>query len=160
MPFEDAAGLGHRADVERVADPPDEGLAEGRAPARDLVEVGAGQGRVPRVELAADLGRAQQVDVGGQLVVQRAPQRLRGEARLEVEVRHLLEGVDARVGAPRTVAREVAPAGDALHGLVERALHRARVLLGLPAGVARADVLEVEAKTGHAVKTNAILAPQ
>ena len=95
-------------DVERVADPPHEGLAEGRAPPRDLVEVAAADRRVPRVELPRHLRDAQQVDVGGQLVVERAAQRLGGEARLEVEVRHLVQRVDAGVGAARAVALEVA----------------------------------------------------
>ena len=102
------------------------------------------------MELARHLRRPQHVDVRRQLVVQRAAQRLGREARLEVEVGDLLESVDARVGAARAVALEVGPLRHAAHRLVERSLHRARVLLRLPAGVARAEVLEVEAEAGHA----------
>jgi hypothetical protein len=55
---------------------------------------------VARVELARHLLDPQQDDVGRQLVVERSPQRLGRQPGLEVEVGHLLQRVDAGVGAP------------------------------------------------------------
>ena len=101
------------------------------------------------MELARHLRGPQHVDVRGQLVIQGTPQRLGGEAGLDVEVGHLLQGVDTGVGAPGPVALEVGAASDAADGLVERPLHRPGVLLRLPARVTRAHVLEVEAEAGH-----------
>jgi len=62
--LEHPRGRGKGGEVQRVLDPPHERLAEGRAAARDLVEVRARDGRVARVELARDLLDPQQVDVG------------------------------------------------------------------------------------------------
>ena len=73
QPLEDAPALRDRRQVEWVPDPPDERLAKRAAPARDLVQVAATEGRVARVELPRDDARAQHDDVGRQLVVQRTP---------------------------------------------------------------------------------------
>ena len=75
---EERGSFPHRADVERLLDPPDERLAEcGPAP-RDLVDVAARHGVVARVEAVRHLVDGDDVDVGGQLVVQFSPQLLRG----------------------------------------------------------------------------------
>ena len=66
----------HRAEIERLADPPDERLGERRPAAGDLVEVAARDGIVPRVEAVRRLVDREDVDVGRQLVVEAAPERL------------------------------------------------------------------------------------
>ncbi len=145
-------GLGrgpHRLDLEGVLDPPHEGLAEGRAAAGDLVEVGPRLGRVAGVELARDLLHPQQVDVGRQAVVEGEEQLVGPQARLEVEVRHLGQGVHAGVGAAGPVKLEVLALGQVAHRRHDLARHRAGVLLDLPAAVARAVVLEGQLEARH-----------
>jgi hypothetical protein len=82
------------------------------------------------------------VDVGGQLVVERVAQGVGSERRRDLEMGDLQEGMDAGVRAARAVELEVAAAADGLDRLLELALDRARVLLDLPAAVARAGVFE------------------
>ncbi len=91
----------------------------------------------------------QDVDIGGQLVVDPASQGLRRQARVELEVRDLRERVDARVGAARAVELEFASARDLADGAIDLALHRAGVLLDLPAAVSRAGVLDDELESRH-----------
>ena len=79
----------------------------------------------------------------------RAAQRLGRQARADVEVRDLAERVDAGVGAARSVQLEVLPAGDGAHGAVDLALHGPRVLLNLPAAVARAGVFDRQLEARH-----------
>src|SRR5207247_11303273 len=62
--FEERPRLAQAAGVQRVLDPPDEGLGEGGATARDLVEIAPGQGTVARVELTRDSLDREDVDVG------------------------------------------------------------------------------------------------
>ena len=51
------------------------------------------------------------LNVGRQLIVDPAPQRICAEGRADVEMRHLCERVHARVGAPGAVELEVLPSG-------------------------------------------------
>jgi hypothetical protein len=105
------------------------------------------------VEPARDLLDRQDVDVGGQLVVQGPAQRPRIDPRFEIEMGHLLQGVDSRVGAPRAVDLEIGATRHPADHLVEHALDRTRVLLDLPAAVPGSDVLEIDAEAGHARAT-------
>ena len=101
------------------------------------------------------------MDVGRQLVVEAPAKRFRREARVELEVRHLRERVHACVGPARAVQLELAASGDLADGAVDFALHRARVLLDLPAAVPRAGVLDHELESRHqcsALRALAILA--
>ena len=50
MPTKAGAAVAHRADVERLLDPPDERLGERGAPAGDLIEVAACDGVVAGVK--------------------------------------------------------------------------------------------------------------
>ena len=119
------------------------------APPRNLVEVRPRDGIVPRVEPVAHRVDAQDVDVGGQGIVHPSQQRCRRHVRPDIEVRDLCERVDARVGAPGAVQLELASARGIADSPIELALHRARVLLDLPAAVARARVLEGELESRH-----------
>ena len=93
----------------------------------------------------------------GQLVVEAAPQRLGCQARIELEVRDLRERMDARVGPARAVQLELAASRDLADGAIDLALHRAGVLLDLPAAVLRAGVLDDELESRH--QCSALRAP-
>src|SRR5687768_13699402 len=84
------------------------------------------------------------VDISRQLVVDPPPQRLGRVRRVNVEMRDLFKRMYAGIGAARAVELEVLLAGCRVHGTFDLALHGARVLLNLPAGVAGAGVLDGE----------------
>jgi hypothetical protein len=107
------------------------------------------KGFVARVEAPRHLLGRQHVDVGGQLVVQGVTEDRGRELRLEVEMGHLAQCVDSRVGAPRAVELEVGAPGDTAYGRGHLPLDRAGVLLDLPAAVSCADELDHELEAGH-----------
>jgi len=140
---------GHGRGVEPVFHPPHERLGQGRPPSRDLVEVAASDRRVAGMEAPRRGLQGEQVDVGGQLLVD-APEELGGgEPCLEVEVRDLVQRVHARVGAAGAVELAGLAAGDGLDRAVQLARHRTRVLLDLPSAVARAHVFESDLEARH-----------
>src|SRR5262249_6809616 len=122
----------HARDVQRILDPPDVRLGERGATPRQLIEVTARDRVMTRVKAVRYLHRAQDVDVGRQVVVEPPPQRLGRHAGGDVEVRDLADRVHAGVGPARSVELEVLPPCDALHGTIDLALHGLRVLLNLP----------------------------
>ena len=71
------------------------------------------------------------------------------ERRVEVEVRDLRERVHAGVGAAGPVQLELRATRRRRDRAVDLALHRARVLLDLPAAVARAGILDEEFEARH-----------
>jgi hypothetical protein len=148
-PLEGGRALPHAGHVDRLAHPPHEGLAEGRAAARDLVQVDTRDGVVPRVKAVGHRRERDDVDVGGQFVVDAPSQGLGGQRRAQVEVRDLPERVHARVGASRSVELERPWPSDLPNGPIDLALDRARVLLDLPAAVAGAGVFDEELEPGH-----------
>jgi hypothetical protein len=118
-------------------------------PSRDLIEIAARHGVVPRVEAVRHLLDGDDVDVGWQLVVQLPAQRLGSHRRVELEVRDLRERVHAGIGPARAVELELAGLERFADGAVDLTLDRAGVLLDLPAAVARAGVLDQEAEARH-----------
>ena len=140
----------HRRQVERLLDPPDVRFSERGPASRDVVQVASRSGVVPGVELVRRLLDGDDVDVGRQLVVDSAAQRLSVEVRVDVEVRDLRQRVDAGVGASRPVQLELRAAGRRADRPIDLALNRARVLLNLPAAVASARVLDEEPESRHA----------
>ena len=85
----------------------------------------------------------------GSSSLMRPAQRLGCQAGVDVEVRDLRQRVDAGVGAARPVQLEVRAAGRLADRAIDLALHRPRVLLDLPAAVARAGVLDQELEAWH-----------
>ena len=150
-PDERPSGLAHPRDVNRILHPPDVRLRERRAASGDLIQVASGDRIVARVKAMRHLLGAKDVDVGGQLVVQAAPQRFGRQRRGHVEVGDLARRVDARVGAAGAVELEVLPQGDGADGAIDLALHRPRILLDLPAAVPRPGVLDRQFEAGHRV---------
>ena len=132
-----------QSEVERVLDPPDERLQERGPPARDLVEVAArlarcgarGSGATPARPRARGCRRA-----APSFSAKRSASGV--QLRLEVEVRDLGQRVHARVGAAGAVQLGRGAVRDLAGRRQDLARHRARVLLDLPAGVARALVLD------------------
>src|SRR5207247_9110613 len=74
----------------------------------------------------------------------------RVEARLDVQVRHLGQGVNASVGSPRAVELEIADPFRPLDRLPNLPLDGASVFLNLPAAIARPQVLQVDLEPRHA----------
>src|SRR5439155_11603449 len=142
--------VAHACDVERLLHPPDVRLGERRAAPRELIQVAARDGVVPRVKTVRHLRRREDVDVGRQLVVQPPAQRVGRQIRADVEMRHLRERVHAGVGPARSVQLEVLAPGDRADSAVDFTLHRLRVLLDLPAAVACAGVLDRQLEAWHA----------
>jgi len=153
-PGECRGGRGHRRDVERPLDPPDEALAEGGAPVGDLVEVGARERIVARVEARVGRRQREQVDVARQAGVDRGAGRLGVERARQAQVRLLRRGVHPRVGAPRAAELD-RRARHRLERAPQLAGDRAGVLLLLPPPVARPLVLDGEAIGRH----GALVAP-
>src|SRR5438874_391376 len=148
-----ACSLAHARNLERLLHPPDVAFRERRAAARDLIEVAARDRVVARVKAVRHLRRREDVDVRRQLVVDPPAQRLGGQRRRDVEVRHLRERVYACVGAAGSVQLEIPAAGHRPDGAIDFALHRSGVLLDLPAAVARPRVLDRQLVAGHAKAT-------
>ena len=95
-----------------------------------------------------DHGR-EHVDIDGQRVVDAEEQRLGRQRRYDVEVRHLGERVDARVGAARAVQLEILASGDGADRAIELSGDRPRVFLNLPAAVARSGVFDGQLEARH-----------
>ena len=90
------------------------------------------------------------VNVGGQAVVDPAPQRFRGQGLSQIEVRHLAQRVHTRIGASRAHELEGLLARQLTDRALDLALHRARVLLFLPAAVPGTRVFDCELESRHA----------
>jgi len=104
---------------------------------------------VARVEAVRHPIGRQDVDVGGELVVDAAPQLFGRNVRADIEMRDLRERVYAGVGAAGPVQLEVAAARHRSHGPIDLALNRSRVLLNLPAAVPRAGVFDRQLEARH-----------
>src|SRR5688500_15205019 len=146
---EASGGLLHTIEIERLLHPPHERLGERRSPSRYLIQVASCECGVPRVKAMRDAVDGEDVDVRWQIVVDGAPQCFRRQRPAYVEVRDLPQRVDAGISAPRShelkrlVARRLADRA------LELALHRARVLLLLPAAVLRSRVFDCELVSRH-----------
>ena len=133
------------------------GLPKRRAAARDLVEVVRGRppsgARGTRASPSAT--RSRTMSAGSSSLSAR--RSVSGGSRVSrSRCATCCQRVDAGVGAARrrSISKSVRLA-TARTACVELALHRARVLLDLPAGVARADVLEVDPEPCHRRKPTA-----
>ena len=89
------------------------------------------------------------VDVRGQSIVDAAPECFSGQRLSHVEMGDLSQRVHAGVGSARSHEFEILLAHRLADGAFELALHGARVLLFLPAAVARAGVLDRELVSRH-----------
>ena len=126
------------------------GLAKAVRRRRDLVEVASRDGAVARVKARGHALGGQDVDVVRQRVVDARDERGRRQLDAEIDVRDLAERVHAGIGAAGAVRLERRAARRlSASGAVELALHRARVLLDLPAAVAGAGVFERQLVAGH-----------
>ena len=105
---------------------------------------------VTRVKAPVGRFDLQNVNVRWELGINSPPQLLRVEARLDVEVRHLCQGVNAGVGSPRAVELEIADPFRPLDPLPNLPLDGASVFLNLPAAIARPQVLQVDLEPRHA----------
>ena len=87
----------------------------------------------------------QKIDITREFVVDRT-QEVRGVGLAgEIDMGHLVDRVDARVGPSRPVDLNHSLAGGAVDRLHDFAGHRARVGLKLPAAVAGSEILEIDA---------------
>ena len=86
---------------------------------RDLVEIAALDRVVPRMELVRRLRDAADVDVGRQLVVDLAPQQLRCQFGVELQMRDLRQCMHAGVGSSGAIAART-PAGLSPHARRDR----------------------------------------
>ena len=98
-------------------------------------------GIVARVEPVGCLRDRADVDVGRQLVVDFLSERFGREVGIQLEVRDLRDRVHAGIGSARSVQLELAPSRRFADRALDLARDRPRVLLHLPAAVARARVL-------------------
>ena len=149
MPTKASAASRMRAHVERILHPPHVRLRERRPPPGDLIHIAARHRVVARVKTVRHDDRRQDVDVARQLVVDAAPERVGRQARAHVEMRHLRQRVNARVGPARSVQLEVLPAGHGPDRAIDLALDRPGVLLNLPAAVSGAGVLDGQLESRH-----------
>ena len=90
-----------------------------------------------RVKLVPDLLNPKDVDVGGELVVDATHERVGRHGRREIEMRDLRERVNAGIRAARIRTTRSRAHRSRRRSRAELALHRSRVLLDLPAAVAR-----------------------
>ena len=86
---------------------------------------------------------------GGSSSLSCGGERRRRQSRVQLEVRDLAQRVDARVGPAGAVELERGLRRDGADRAVDLALDGAGVLLDLPAGVARAGVLDQQLEAGH-----------
>ena len=137
-------------DVERIAHPPHEGLGEGGAPARDLVQVAARRWRRAGhgTDASATSIARTWMSAGSTSLIPRQ-QRRRRQRRADVEVRDLRQRVDTGVGAASAIDLEEIAAGRGADRLHQLALDRPRVGLDLPAAVAGARVFDSELVARH-----------
>jgi hypothetical protein len=149
-PDEGRGGLTHMLDVQGISDPPDVLLGEGGSSARDLIQVAPLDRVVTGVEtMRDDVGR-EDMDVGGQFVIEAKYKSVRRNARADIEMGDLRQRMDPGVGPPRSVQLEVLPPGDRANGPIDLTLDGAGVLLDLPTAVARSGVLDGQLETRHA----------
>ena len=150
MPTNARAAARMRVEIERLLDPPDVRLAQTpSAAARSDTGSGAPPRRAARGSDAARR-RPQDVDVGRQLVVDAGGAACR-------------RGSDVPTSRCATCASAWTPASvrpdpyssksfrpvTVAHGAIDLALHGPRVLLDLPAAVARAGVFDRQLEAGH-----------
>ena len=78
-------------------------------------------------------------------------QRFRRQVGIQLEVRDLCQRMDAGVGSSRSIELELAAPGDLADRAIDFPLHRPRILLDLPAAVARAGILDQQFESRHGV---------
>ena len=151
MPFEADGGTAHRLHVERLAHPPDEGLAEGRAPRGDLVQGsvraiaswrawnrwGAGSTRRMLMSAGSSSFTRRSSEAGGTFV-RMSRCATCASACTPASVRPAPYSSSSRTPVASRTARSISPG------------HGAGVLLNLPPAVARAGVFDRQLEAGHA----------
>src|SRR5262245_4507343 len=101
------------------------------------------------MEAVRDLVDVTDVDVGRQLVVDLAPEHLRGKIRVDLEMGDLCKSVHPGIGPPGSIELELLPARRLPHRAIDFALHRAGILLNLPAAVAGAGIFDEQLEPRH-----------
>src|SRR5262249_12247197 len=86
--------------------------------------------------------------IGTQEMIQPVADLARLELLLQIEMRHLAQGMHAGIGAARTGDRHPF-AGKLLDRIFQRTLHRRSVVLALPAYKRRAVIFQREAEAAH-----------
>src|SRR5262245_59656907 len=96
-----------------------------------------------------DLVDGKDMNIGGKLVVDPAPQRLRRDVGVQLEMRNLSEGMDTGVRSSGTVQFELTAAGNLANRPIDLPLDGPGVFLDLPPAIPGAGVLDDELETGH-----------
>src|SRR5262249_5340139 len=143
--FEAADRALHRREVERLVDMPRIAALDGGRPriVPDAVPIVAQARVAPRVEIIRRALDAADRDVARRHAVEAALQPPDIDLAVMDEIRDLTQGVNARVGASRTVETNLR-AEDLLQRRLDRLLHRPAVRLDLPAAIVGAVVLDRE----------------
>src|SRR4051812_33259019 len=102
-----------------------------------------------RVKAVRDTVYGEHVDIGRQRVVDAAPQCFGRQRLSHIQMRNLPQRVDTGIGASRSHELEALVADRFADRTFELALHGPRVLLLLPAAVARSGVLDRELVSWH-----------
>ena len=133
----------HPAEVEFVLHPPDVPLAEGRPAAGDQVEIAPSPGHVAGMEARRRLLHLEDVDRGGEEVVETMEDLLQRETVRGVQVGDLGKGMDAGVGPAGPLDLHLPP--EELPGGIDQGpLDAPGVFLHLPAAVAGPVILQRE----------------
>ena len=144
----------HGRDVERTRHPPGAQPVkrEIRPPIGNAVEIVTAHRGAARVEILGHALRRDHRDrMRPQVRVDRVAHRVGGVFLRKVEMRNLAERVDAGVGAAGALHGGFL-AAERLDRLGQRALHRRRVVLPLPAGERRAVVFDGDLVARHGVR--------
>lgn len=145
-----AAGLLHGSHVQLIFNPPHVALSERRSAPADLVDVGTRDRMMSCMEFRLGLHQVHHIDVGRKHIVDLHLQNVRCQHRWRLEVGHLIECVHTGVGSARPHELEISVPECVCNGSDELALNSARILLYLPAGIARTFVFDRKLESCHA----------
>ena len=101
----------HSIDIEIIFDPPDVLLCECGTPARHVIDVASRAHIVTCMEAVTHLFGMKHVDISRERIVDTASERLSSARDIDIEMRHLRQRVNARIGPPRAVQLEVGNRG-------------------------------------------------
>jgi hypothetical protein len=152
VPADERLGGGvHGLVIEAPADPPDAAAVDDRrrATVEQAVEVAAPHRREAGVEIVGDRLRRENGDgFLPQMGIDGAADGIGRPVAREVDVGDLAQRMDARIGAPGALdrGRLAAEGGDRL---LDRLLHRAAVLLALPADIGTAVIFDGQLVARH-----------
>lgn len=148
--FKHRAGLLHCPYVQLVLYPPHISLAECRPAPTDLVDVSARNRMMSGMELRLRLYQFHYVDIGRKHIVDLHLQYVRRKHCWCFEVGHLIECMYTGIGSARPHELKISVAKCIRNGSYELSLYRTRILLYLPAGIARTFVFDRKLESCHA----------